>query len=191
MTEKYSGSGAILPFTSILTKGKIALFLFILLLSVPELYAKEKQFNYLKNGVSFSIPEDWKTISDETLPNKGYYYSAESTKKNSTGLFNLVTINNLENPVKSLLVQEKNMKEEAIYQKSGIEFTAIESCNFGSMDAKKADYESVVKGTKVSGTIYCFNCSEKTYLIFFQTGLKDQKNNAKVFRMIELTFACR
>jgi len=68
---------------------------------------------------------------------------------------------------------------------------AIESCNFGSMDARKANYESVVKGTKVSGTIYCFNCSEKTYLIFFQTGLKDQKNNAKVFRMIELTFACR
>ena len=191
MTEKPSGSGAILPFVSILTKGKIALLVLTLLLSVLGLFAKEKQFNYLKNGVSFSIPGDWKTISDETLPNKGYYYSAESTKKNTTGLFNLVTINNMENPVKSILVQEKNMKEEAIYQESGIEFTAIENCNFGSMDARKANYESVVKGTKVSGTIYCFNCSEKTYLIFFQTGLKDKKSNAKVFRMIELTFACR
>jgi hypothetical protein len=191
MTEKPSVSGTILPFVSILTMGKIVLLVLALLLFVPGLFAKEKQFNYLKNGVSFSIPGDWKTISDETLPNKGYYYSAESTKKNSTGLFNLVTINNLENTVKSLLIQEKNMKEEAIYQESGIEFTVIESCNFGSLDARKADYESVVKGTKVTGTIYCFNCSEKTYLIFFQTGLKDQKNNAKVFRMIELTFACR
>ena len=36
-----------------------------------------------------------------------------------------------------------------------------------------------------------FNCSEKTYLLFFQTGTSDQKNNSKVFRMIELTFACR
>ena len=80
MTEKLSGSGAILPFDSILTKGKLH-FVFILLLTIPGLYAKEKQFNYLKNGVSFSIPIDWKTISDETLPNKGYYYSAESTKK--------------------------------------------------------------------------------------------------------------
>ncbi|MCK9639451.1 MAG: hypothetical protein M0R39_06030 [Prolixibacteraceae bacterium] len=191
MTEKHSGLSAILPFVSILTKGKVALSVFILLLSGQGVPAKDNQFNYLKNGVSFSIPIDWKTISDEALPDKGYYYSAESTKKNSTGLFTLVTINNVENPVKSLLVQEKNMKEETIYQESGIEFTAIESCNFGSKEALKADYESVVKGTKVSGTIYCFNCSEKTYMIFFQTGLKDRKNNVKVFRMIELTFACR
>ena len=191
MTEKSSISSAILPFASILKKGKVALFVFILLLTDIGLFAKEKQFNYLKNGVSFSIPIDWKKIADESLPYKCYYYSAESTKKNSTGLFTLVTINNVENPAKSIFVQEKNMKEEAIYREAGIEFTAIESCNFGSIDAKKADYESVVKGTKVSGTIYCFNCSEKTYLLFFQTGLKDKKNNDKVFRMIELTFACR
>ena len=131
------------------------------------------------------------TIGDESLPDKGYYYSAESTRKNSTGLFNLVTINTEENPVKTLLIQQKNMKEEVLYKDSGIEFTTIENGRFGSMDAKTVNYESVVKGTKVSGTIYCFNCSEKTYLVFFQTGIKDQKINMKVFRMIELTFACR
>jgi hypothetical protein len=191
MTDKKSATGAILPFRFILTKGKIALFVCVFIVSLTQLSGKEKLFNYLKNGVSFSIPENWKTISDESLPDKGYYYSAESTDKNSTGLFNLVTINKLENPVKALFVQQKNMKDELIYQESGIEFTAIENGRFGSMEAKKVDYESVIKGTKVSGTIYCFNCSEKTYLLFFQTGIKDKKNNAKIFRMIELTFACR
>jgi hypothetical protein len=191
MTFKKTAKSAFLPLGYILTKGKIALFVCAFLLSFNPSYGKEKLFNYLKNGVSFSIPENWKTISDEALPDKGYYYSAESSVKNTTGLFNLVTINKVENPVKALFVQQKNMKDEVIYQESGIEFTAIENGRFGSMDAKKVDYESVIKGTKVSGTIYCFNCSEKTYLLFFQTGLKDKKNNAKVFRMIELTFACR
>jgi hypothetical protein len=191
MTDKKSTKSAFLPFGCILTNGKIALFVCVFLLSLTQLSAKEKLFNYLKNGVSFSIPEDWKTISDESLPDKGYYYSAESTKKNTSGLFNLVTINKVENPVKALFVQQKNMKDEVIYKESGIEFTAIENGRFGSMDAKKVEYESVIKGIKVSGTIYCFNCSEKTYLLFFQTGITDKKNNAKIFRMIELTFACR
>ena len=172
-------------------KGKVALVFYLFLLTFVNSYGKEKTYNYLKNGVSFSIPADWKTISDESLPDKGYYYSAESTAKNSTGLFNLVTISKEENPVKTLLVQQNNMKEEGIYQEKGIQFTEIATYRFGSMDAKKVDYESIVKGTKVSGTIYCFNCSEKTYLVFFQTGLKEQKRNAKVFRLIEMTFACR
>ncbi len=169
----------------------IALISLFLLLAFTDSNGKDKEFNYLKNGVSFSLPGNWRTIADESLPDKGFYYSAENTVKNATGLFTLVTINKMENPVKALLVQQRNMKEEAIYKESGIEFTAIENSRFGSMDATKVGYESVVKGTKVAGTIYCFNCSEKTYLIFLQSGLKDQKNNLKIFKLIELTFACR
>ncbi len=191
MTTKPKAS-TILPFSQLGQKSKIVLAFFILLLSIFNLHAKDRElFNYLKNGVSFSLPGDWKTIADESLPDKGHYYSAESTRKNSTGLFNLVTISTEENPVKTLLIQQKNMKDEVLYKDSGIEFTSIENGRFGSMDANKVDYESIVKGIKVCGTIYCFNCSEKTYLIFFQTGIKDQKINMKVFRMIELTFACR
>lgn len=191
MILKISRTNAASHFDSYRTRWKAAFVFCMLLLILPPVYGKDKYYNYLKNGVSFSIPIDWKTISDESLPNKGYYYSAESTAKKTTGLFSLVTINNLENPVKSLLVQQTNMKEETIYQEAGIEFTEMENTGFGSMDATKVHYESIVKGTKVTGTIYCFNCSEKTYLLFFQTGLADRKNNAKVFRMIELTFACR
>ncbi len=191
MMQKTSKANATSHPGSFSTKWKVALSFCMLLLTFSHLYAKDKYYNYLKNGISFSIPIDWKTIADESLPGKGYYYSAESTAKKTTGLFNLVTINNVENPVKSLLVQQKHMKEEVLYQEAGIEFTELENCSFGSMDATKVNYESIVKGIKISGTIYCFNCSEKTYLLFFQTGLKDQKNNAKVFRMIELTFACR
>lgn len=191
MTTK-GRTSAFSSFDPIWRKVRVALIVFIFLLTCVNLHGKDKDlFNYLKNGVSFSLPGDWKTISDESLPDKGYYYSAESTRKNSTGLFNLVTINTEENPVKTLLIQQKNMKEEVLYKDSGIEFTSIENGRFGSMDAKTVEYESVVKGTKVSGTIYCFNCSEKTYLVFFQTGFMDKKNNMKVFRMIELTFACR
>ena len=103
----------------------------------------------------------------------------------------LVTINNEENPIKSLMVQEKNMQDESLYKDSGIQFTAIENNRFGNMDAKSVRYESLVKGIKVSGTIYCFNCAEKTYLLFFQTGTDDIKKNTKAFKLIELTFACR
>ncbi len=125
MTDKKSARSAVLPFGFISTIGKVALFVCFILITLNHLSAKDKLFNYLKNGVSFSIPEDWKTISDEPLPDKGYYYSAESSRKNTSGLFNLVTINKVENPVKALFVQQKNMKDEVIYQESGIEFTAI------------------------------------------------------------------
>lgn len=191
MTISLTGSSGIVLLEPLRTRCKIALVTLISLLSVINSYGKEKGFNYLKNGVSFTLPGSWRTISDESLPDKGYYFSAESTEKNSTGLFNLVTINTRENPVRTLLVQQKNMKEEEIYKDSGIEFTPIEDSKFGSTEAKIVNYESIIKGVKVSGTIYCFNCSEKTYLVFFQTGLNDQKKNIKVFKSIELTFACR
>jgi hypothetical protein len=192
MMLNVSKASAIPIFSSFRNNWGIALaFFWTFLLLNTSIYSKDKELNYLKNGVSFSLPGDWKTISDEGLPAKGFYYSAERTGKNATGLFTLVTINNEENPVKSLLVQEKNMKEEALYKDSGIEFTEIENSRFGSMDAKSVRYESVVKGTKVSGTIYCFNCTEKTYLLFFQSGLEDVKKNTKAFKLIEVTFACR
>jgi len=169
---------------------RIAFVFFVTLLFLcSSSFGKEKELNYLKNGVSFSLPGDWKTISDEGLPGKGFYYSAERTGKNATGLYTLVTINNEENPIKSLMVQEKNMQDESLYKDSGIQFTAIENNRFGNMDAKSVRYESLVKGIKVSGTIYCFNCAEKTYLLFFQTGTDDIKKNTKAFKLIELTFA--
>ena len=77
----------------------VALLVLGISLSFNNLYGQDKDFNYLKNGVSFTLPGDWKTISDEPLPDRGYYFSAESTGKNNTGLFNLVTINQMENPV--------------------------------------------------------------------------------------------
>jgi hypothetical protein len=191
MINTVIGTSAILPFNPKWNKVRIALVFFCLLLSVSSLYGKDKEWNYLKNGVSFSMPGDWKTISDEALPAKGYYYSAERTGKNATGLFTMVSINDEENPVKSLLVQQKNMKEEAIYKDSGIGFTEIENGRFGSKEAKTVRYESIVKGIKVSGTIYCFNCAEKTYLLFFQSGSDDQKKNSRAFKLVEMTFACR
>ena len=83
------------------------------------------------------------------------------------------------------------MKEEAIYKDSGIGFTEIENGRFGSREAKIVQYESIVKGVKVTGTIYCFNCAEKTYLLFFQSGTVDLKKNSKAFKLVEITFACR
>ena len=191
MMEPTKPAGATSRFSISIGSVKTLVVLMILSLPFSKGFAKDNTFNYLKNGVSFSIPGNWKTISDEALPDKGYYYSAESGAKNSTGLFSLVTINKEENPVKSLLFQQKAMMEGEIYKEAGIRFTAIESGRFGSMDGCMVKYESVVKGIKVIGMIYCFNCSEKTYLLFLQTGYDDQKENSKVFKMIELTFACR
>ena len=191
MILQKTGKSASLASYPFRRSGRIALLLFTLIFSLSNSYGKDKEFNYLKNGVSFTLPGDWRTISDEPLPDKGYYYSAESTGKKATGLFTLVTINEEGNPVKALLIQQGNMKEESIYKDSGIEFTAFENTRFGSMDAVKVIYEAMVKSIKVSGTIYCFNCSGKTYLLFFQSGIDDLKINLKVFRLIELTFACR
>lgn len=167
------------------------LFLCTGILPVARGKEKQKEFNYLRNGVSFSLPSSWRIIADETLPDKSTYFSAESTGKKTTGLFTLVSINDVQKPAKALLVNMQNMKESDLYKDSGIEFTAFEPARFGSMEGQKHHYESIVKGTKIAGTIYCFNCSDKTYLLFMQSGLHDRKNNLKAFDLIEITFACR
>ena len=100
-------TNAILLLTSKRNYCKIAFVVLSVLLLNNSSFGKDQELNYLKNGVSFSLPGNWRTISDEPLPDKGYYYSAECTDKNSNGLFTLVTINNEENPIKALLVQQK------------------------------------------------------------------------------------
>ena len=173
------------PFVPIFLSGLISL-------SVCNIaYPKDKEAPYMRNGVSFSIAEDWKVISNDSIGDNAYYFSAERTGPKATGLITVTWFNKVENPGKTIALHQQSMKSANIYRNPGIEFSDIIPDNFAGLKVESCRYTTVVKEQKLEGIIYCFNSSQKTITIFFQTGLNDQKINEKAFELIRQTFNCR
>ncbi|HZK97314.1 MAG TPA: hypothetical protein VFC67_24140 [Prolixibacteraceae bacterium] len=154
-------------------------------------FSKGKEVPYLRNGVSFSIAEGWKMIANDSIGDNAYYFSAERTGSKATGLITVTWVNKTEDPEKTMALHQQTMKSANIYRNPGIEFTAVIPDTFASLKVVSCRYTTVVKEQKLEGFIYCFNSSQKTITIFFQTGLDDQKVNEKAFDLIRQTFNCR
>ena len=154
-------------------------------------YSKNKEVPYMRNGISFSIAEDWKVISNDSIGDNAYYFSAERTGPKATGLISVTWFNKVENPEMTILLHQQSMKSANMYRNPGIEFTAVIPGNFAGLKVASCRYTTIVKELKLEGIIYCFNSAKKTILIFFQTGLNDQKINEKAFELIRQTFNCR
>lgn len=155
------------------------------------IFAKEKEFPFLRDGVSFSTEEGWKTTANDSIGDNAYYFSAERGGKEATGLITVTWINKIEDPEKIVAIHQKSMKSANIYRNPGIEFTAVENDNFAGLEVKCCHYITFVKELKIEGRIYSFNVAKKTITIFTQTGLKDRKLNQKGFDMLQRTFRCR
>lgn len=153
--------------------------------------SKTKETNYLRDGISFSLPENWKIIANDSIDHNAYYFSAERTGKGATGLITIVWINQIEKPNLTLDGHQKSMKSSNIYRNPGIIFTPIRSDIFAGQKAQSCQYTTIVKDLKLNGTIYCFNAAQKTISIFFQSGIKDLKINFKAFDLVQETFNCR
>ena len=153
--------------------------------------AKDKNFAYLRDGISFSLSEGWKTIANDSIADKAYYFSAERTGTHSTGLITITWVNKIEDPAKMIAIHQQSMKSSNIFRNPGIEFSAIESVTFASLKVKSCHYITFVKDQKLEGLIYCFNSPNKTITIFLQSGLKDHKLNQKAFELLQSTFNSR
>lgn len=172
-------------------KKRLLLALFVLCLCYPIAYSKSKEKSILKDGISLSIAEGWKVISNDSIGNNAYYFSAEREGKKATGLITITWINKIEDPEKTMILIQKTMKSANIYRNQGIEFTAIGNENFELFKTKNCHYSAIVKEQKVEGYIFVFNASGKTISLFFQTGLDDRKINFKAFERLKQTFNCR
>ena len=168
-------------------------FLLILFLSFSNLVGKSnnKEINILRDGLSFSIPEHWQIIANDSLGHGAYYFSAEKTGKNSTGLISIAWINRIESVQKTIETHQKNMAEANVYRNSGIEFSILTATRISGYKVEKCLFTSIVNGQKINGEIYCFNTGEKTITVFFQSGILDQKLNDKAFELFKLTFNSR
>jgi len=165
-------------------------FLFLMFIgSVAE--GKDKDLTYLRDGISFSILDSWKTIANDSIGDKGYYFSAERSGKHSTGLITVTWINKIEDPLKMIEIHQQSMKSANIYRNPGIEFSLVEELNFAGHKVKSCRYVTLVKDQKLEGIIYCFNSPNKTITIFLQSGLEDHKRNQQAFELLQSTFNCR
>jgi hypothetical protein len=153
-------------------------------------FSKNKETPYLRDGVSFSVAEDWKVIANDSVGDNAYYFSAERTGTKATGLITVTWVNNLEKPDKMIAVHQQSMKSANIYRNPGIEFSEVIPDKLARLEVKSCRYTTFVKGQKLEGIIYCFNSFKKTITIFFQTGIDDQKLNQKAFDLFRQTFNC-
>lgn len=153
--------------------------------------AKDKELQYIRDRVSFSIEESWKITANDSIGDNAYYFSAERTGNRATGLITVTWINKVEDPGKLLEIHQKSMKSANIFRNPGIEFTAVENDIFAGFMAKRCNYITFVKEQKIEGKIYSFNSSQKSITIFFQTGIEDKKLNQKAFELVRQTFNCR
>lgn len=154
-------------------------------------FSKDKEVPYLRNGISFSIAEDWKVIANDSIGDNAYYFSAERTGLKATGLITVTWVNKIEKPEKMVSLHQQSMKSANMYRNPGIEFTAVSPDNFAGLKVVSCRYTTFVKEQKLEGIIYCYNTFQKTITIFFQTGLDDQKLNQKAFELVKQTFNCR
>ena len=161
------------------------------LLICQKVSAKVKEFPFLRDGISFSIAEGWKITANDSIGENAYYFSAERTGSQATGLISITWINKVEDPGKMLEMHQKSMKSANIYRNPGIEFTAVENDKYAGLEVKCCNYITFVKDQKLEGKIYSFNVAQKTITIFIQTGLEDRKLNEKGFELLQMTFGCR
>ena len=152
---------------------------------------KSKEVPYLRDGVSFSIAEGWKMIANDSIGDQAYYFSAERTGSKATGLMTVTWANKEEAPEKTIIAQQQSMKNSNIYRNPGIEFSMAVPDKLGSHNVLRCEYATIVKGQKLEGIIYCFNCSRKTVVIFLQSGIDDHNINNKAFELFQKTFNCR
>jgi len=163
----------------------------ILLLIGHIALASDKDFTYLKDGISFSLSAGWEITANDSIGDRAYYFSAERSGAHSTGLITVTWVNKIEDPEKMMQIHQQSMKSANIYRNPGIEFTSFEEANLAGRKVKSCRYITFVKDQKLEGIIYCFNSSQKTITIFFQTGISDKKLNQKTFDLFKLTFNCR
>ena len=154
-------------------------------------FAKSKEVPYLRDGISFSIAEGWKMIANDSIGDQAYYFSAERTGSKATGLVTVTWANKVEDPDKAIVAQQNSMKSSNVFRNPGIEFSMTVPDKLMGQNVLRCEYATIAKGQKLEGTIYCFNCSRKTIIIFLQSGIDDQKINNKAFELFQKTFNCR
>jgi len=170
---------------------RISLIIIISVTTCIIALSKDKDVPYLRNGISFSIADGWKSIANDSIGDNAYYFSAERTGAKATGLITVTWFNKVEDLQKTILLHQQTMKSANIYRNPGIQFSEVTQENFAGQIGLSCRYTTVVKEQKLEGVIYCFNSSQKTITIFLQTGLNDQKLNQKAFELIRQTFNCR
>jgi len=172
-------------------KIKTAITIILLVYFLPlTLTAQSSKKVILDHKVSFNLPFEWKTIADEPVEDYGWYFSAENSLESATGLITITWINHVAETDKTITAIHENMKADEIYKEGGIEFTGMEPVKLAGIDATSSRYVTFVKNTRIEGTIFCFNCEDKTVTIIFQSGYSDLERNKKTLDLLIETLKC-
>ena len=151
--------------------------------------------SYVKNGVSFSIPEGWKhmeaPIPGEQGESMGAYIMVEKNGADESGQF-IASILDTKIPLKEYMdLVKKQLSESLSIQKAEISFSDVLEENFNGAKSLVCSFDHNSAGLDFRGELKAFYCGDKTIQIFIQEAKADAAKNKSGLDMLSSSFICK
>lgn len=163
----------------------------MLLLLVVAACSKPDPKNFNHDGVSFSLPGDWKIAEEQAIQEIGYYVSAQKDGITQSGLFTLTWVKGELDLAQNLKVYQDEMYSNTVYQSANLSFTPVKASKFAGRNTLSTDFSATILSVKHKGTLHCFQEKGTTYTVLIQEANEDADENREGFDTIEKTFAVK
>ena len=163
---------------------KIALLLLIIVAACSK--PEPTFFNH--DGVSFSMPGDWKISEQQPIEEIGYYIAAQKDGFSSSGLFTLTWVKGDLDLAGNIKIYQEEMQNNVVYKSSNLAFTEVKPSKFAGHETLASDFSAKIISVQHRGTIHAFLHNGVTYTVLVQEANDDEDDNKEGFELIEKTF---
>ena len=146
--------------------------------------------SYNKNGISFTMPDDWK-ITDEERDDQTFSMSCEKKGENASGIVTIVWID-VEMTAEALMDIFVAQTEKTLTDNnySGIKLSDPAKAKLGAYDAVKVRYMFSTANLPHTGYLYTFMACGKPMCVSIQEADEDHAVNKAGFEKITSSFGC-
>jgi hypothetical protein len=149
-------------------------------------FLNETQGIFKKDGVSFTIPDNWKVSNKQKLEGNGYSITLENKKELSVGvIFTSWFEADMELTSFSDLFKEQFKTQEAM---EGIEFSENRKSKFSGVESLNNDFKVTVNSMPLKGEFICFKKKGKMFFIMLQTTVAEDKSNNSAIKTFSNSF---
>ncbi len=149
--------------------------------------AKPEPVKFNHQGVSFTVPGDWKIEDQKQITENAYYLSVQKKGLNSSGLFTLTWVDGDLDLAENIQTYKDEMNGESTYQSSNLQFGPEKPTKFAGHEALSIDFTATILTVKHKGTVHCFHANDKTYSVLIQEAEEDESDNKEGYEMFEKT----
>ena len=176
-------------YVSVKTLDMKCLFYLCLVLSVISACKESPEFQFEKDGVSFTCPAGWSIGEEEDFEGMGHYLAIEKNGLDPSGIVTISWINDSLDLTEWYETFIEGMAEEPVYANSNIKFPPGKPGKFNNIHTMTGSFQGEILGLKHEGSIHVFYAGDKTFAIMKQGAIPDREDNAPGFKTIESSFS--